>query len=143
MEKRIKRETVKEKGCFYFKNGYHCAEAVTAAALDEMGQDVAQAVAHATAFGGGFGKSFNEACGALSGALIVIGHHYARTSQGESWDEAAELASTIRDIFIEKFGTTHCGTLRERFGEEQPDHCARLTGEMAAALVDLLQDREN
>lgn len=135
------RSKVEDRAISYFENGYHCAEAVAASVLEQMGEDPTQALAHATAFGGGFGKSFEEACGALSGALIVIGHTCPRNGQGESWDRAAELGAEIRQRFITHFGTTHCGTLREEFGEDQSQKCGELTGRLAADLADLLQAR--
>lgn len=143
MENSANNNSVNKRGCYYFKNGYHCAEAVAASVLEKMDQDPEQAVAHATAFGGGFCRSFQETCGALSGALIVIGHCYARKDRGASWDEAAELGAIMRNLFIKKFGTTHCKTLRERFGQEQSEQCARLSGILAADLYDLLQEKAN
>ncbi len=132
---------VEDRAAFYFDNGYHCAEAVVASVLEQIGEDSAQALAHATAFGGGFGRSFEEPCGALSGALIVIGHTCPRKGRGESWDIAADLGAEIRRRFINNFGITHCGTLREEFGEEQSQKCGELTGRLAADLADLLQAR--
>lgn len=139
MEKIVETMSVKEKSIFYFQNGYHCAEAVAAAVLEDMGDDPAMAVAHATAFGGGMGRSFCETCGALSGALIVVGQYNAREIRGASWDEAAALGARIRELFVDQYGTTHCGTLRERFGEDQSELCARLTGTIAADLAGFLQ----
>lgn len=91
------RSKVEDRAISYFENGYHCAEAVVASVLEQMGEDPTQALAHATAFGGGFGRSFKEACGALSGAMIVIGHTCPRNGQGESWDQAAaDLADLLQ-----------------------------------------------
>lgn len=130
---------VKDRAAFYFDNGYHCAEAVVASVLEQRKEDPTQALAHATAFGGGFGRSFKEPCGALSGALIVIGHTFPRKGRGEPWDMAAELGAEICRCFINHFGITHCGTLREKFGEEQFLKCRELTGRIAAELSELLK----
>ncbi len=135
----LETNSIEEQAKLNFQNGYHCAESVVAAVLEGMGEDAASAIAHSTAFGGGFGRTFDEACGALSGCLIAIGHFNARQSQGESWDEAAELGAMIRQKFIELYGSTHCGVLRNEFGENQPEKCAAVTGKLAAALVELLQ----
>lgn len=128
-----------DKAANYFNNGYHCAEAIAAAVLEGLDQDPSLAVAHATAFGGGFGRTFDEACGALSGCLIVIGHLYGRHNPGENWDAPAAMAQNIRNRFLEQFHTTHCATLRERFGKEkQLTECGRLVKHTAGDLVDLL-----
>ena len=139
MEKYFKGNDVGENAMNYFNNGYHCAEAVAAAVLEGLGKDPSLAVAHATAFGGGFGKTFDEACGALSGCLIVIGHLHGRRNPGENWDTPAAMARIIRQQFLEQFNTTHCATLRERFGEEnQMSECSRLVKITTANLVELL-----
>lgn len=44
---------------------------------------------------GGFGKTYEETCGALSGALIVIGHLHGRRELGDNWDLPAELGAEI------------------------------------------------
>ncbi|MCG8334124.1 MAG: C-GCAxxG-C-C family protein [Proteobacteria bacterium] len=128
----------------YFQNGYHCAESIVAAVLGAMGEDSKEAVAHATAFGGGFGRSLGDACGALSGALVAIGHLHGRRKPGDCWNLAANLGAAIRDAFIESYETTHCKTLKERFGEEQQlAECQKLTGELAQKLYDLLIKTQN
>ncbi len=138
------KSKVAEKAEEYFHNGYHCAESVVAAVLEEFGEEHQEAVAHATAFGGGFGRSFGDACGALSGALVTIGHLHGRREPGENWDIPANLGASIREHFIEKNGTAHCGTLRERFGEEQQmEECGKLTGELASALFKILKEHES
>lgn len=126
-----------------FQNGYHCAEAIVASVLGAIGEDPKEAVAHATAFGGGFGRSFGDACGALSGALVAIGHLHGRRKPGDCWNLAANLGAAIRNVFIESYETTHCKTLKERFGEEQLAECQKLTGELAQKLYDLLIKTQN
>jgi C_GCAxxG_C_C family probable redox protein len=138
MEKSAAAKKVEETGYFYFKNGYHCAEAVAASVLEAMDRNPVQAVAHATAFGGGFGRTFKETCGALSGAFIVIGHYHGRKERGGPWDDAAALGLKMRERFMDYYGHTCCCVLRDRFGEDQPEQCAHLTGRIAAGLFDLL-----
>ncbi len=125
----------------YFGSGYHCAEAVAAAVLEALGEDAREAAAHATAFGGGFGRSFGEACGALSGGFIAIGHLHGRREPGGEWDLPAELGAEIRSRFLMDFGTTHCGALRERFGEEsQIEECGKLVKNVTGSLLALLAE---
>ncbi len=132
------------KAVEYFGNGYHCGEAVASAVLEALGEDAREAAAHATAFGGGFGRSFGEACGALSGGLIAIGHLHGRREPGGEWDLAAELGAEIRSRFLTDFGTTHCGALRDRFGEEsQMEECGKLVKSVAGSLMALLIDERD
>lgn len=133
------KKNISEKAGYYFENGFHCAESVTAAVLEGMGGDSSQALAHATAFGGGVGRTFGEACGALSGSLIAIGHIFGRNKPGENWDLPAELAASIRQTFLDQFETSHCATLRERFGEDmQEQECCNIVKKVAADLAELL-----
>jgi len=107
--------------------------------LETLGESSTEATAHATAFGGGFGRTQQEACGALSGALIAIGHLYGRRRLGGEWDLPAKLGAEIRQRFLNQFGTAHCATLRHRFGDEQQmAECRKLTGSVTAALLELL-----
>lgn len=127
----------------YFGNGFHCAEAVVAAVLETIGEEPGMATAHATAFGGGFGRTFAEACGALAGGLIVIGHIHGRNIPDCDWDVPAILGDELRQHFISDFATTHCATLRQRFGEEhQMKECRNVVAQVAMSLVDLLKEKE-
>jgi len=124
-----------------FGNGFHCAEAVATAVLEALGEAPGEAAAHATAFGGGFGKTHDEACGALSGALIVIGHLHGRRAPGGEWDLPARLAAEARQRFIARFGTAHCATLRNRFGDErQMAECRNLVASVTETLLELLAE---
>lgn len=123
-----------------FDNGYHCAEAVVDAALKGLQCHNSDAVAHATAFGGGMGKSHGEACGALSGALIVIGSLHGRRAPGQNWDLPAHLGARLRSWFIASYGTTLCGLLRDRFGEAcQIEECREIVRGMTRELITLLE----
>ena len=129
------------KAADYFGKGFHCAEAVAAAALNATGRYSSGAVSHATAFGGGFGRTHQEICGALSGAFIVIGHLYGRRRPGGEWDVPALLGAELRQRFLANFGTTNCGTLRDRFGDAcQMTECRHLTGWVTEVLLELLAE---
>ncbi len=135
-----KKEFLGQKASKYFENGFHCAEAVVAAILAAFDGDLSQALSHATAFGGGMGRTFEEACGALSGGLIAIGHLHGRQKPGEDWDTPAILAANLRERFIDIYETTHCKTLRDRFGdEEQVDECSKLVCKLTIELLELLE----
>lgn len=139
----IKRQTAALKAADHFGNGYHCAEAVATAVLETLEQDPAEAAAHGTAFGGGVGRTFGELCGALSGGLIVIGHLYGRRHPAEDWDYPAALGAELRQCFIQKFGTSHCGALRERFGDEnQMSECRKVVHTVTDTLLKILSKEE-
>lgn len=139
MDRYEQKRTAEKLAAEYFGNGYHCAEAIAAAVLETMNEDSRQAVAHASAFGGGFGESFKEACGIISGSLIVIGHLHGRSKRGESWQEAARIGAEVTRRFVALHGTSNCGELRGRFGEEfQMDRCRDMVIQGVGSLVDAL-----
>lgn len=134
----IKKE-IEEQAGRYFGNGFHCGEAVVKSVLDALGEDGETAAAHATPFGGGFGTSGQEACGALSGALIGIGHFYGRRQPAPEWDTAARLAAELHGTFSQIHGTVQCAALCEIFGDaEQKERCRALTSDMAGRLYEIL-----
>jgi C_GCAxxG_C_C family probable redox protein len=129
-----------EKASYHFEKGFHCAEALVAVILEAYDKDPSQALSHATAFGGGMGRTFEETCGALSGGLIAIGHLHGRQNPSENWDIPAILGAQLRKQFINIYQTTHCKTLRGRFGEEtQAEECSKLVCQVTIELLGLLE----
>lgn len=55
-----------------FTDGYNCAQAVLCAFEDVTGMERSTAAAVASSFGGGIGR-MREVCGAVSGAVMVLG----------------------------------------------------------------------
>ncbi|NIT36573.1 MAG: hypothetical protein GTN49_08735 [candidate division Zixibacteria bacterium] len=97
-----------------FKDGFNCAEAVTAAVAEhvEPGQRCFPRVA--TCFGAGIGRR-GDFCGALAGALMVVGLRKGRDTGEDS--EAKERAYRLADYVVEAF--------QNRFGDVS---CRELTG---------------
>jgi C_GCAxxG_C_C family probable redox protein len=60
----------------YFKEGFSCSQSVLLAYAPAFGVDRKTALKVAGAFGGGIGR-MGETCGAVSGALMVLGLKYA------------------------------------------------------------------
>lgn len=136
--------SAKDAAARHFGDGFHCAEAVAWAVLGALGEESESAAAHATAFGGGFGRTFQEACGALSGGLIAIGHLHGRPKPEGEWDLPADLGAELRQRFIDEFGTSHCASLRERFGEEQQmEECRKVVSATVGSLLEILDQDVN
>jgi C_GCAxxG_C_C family probable redox protein len=71
-----------------FGQGFNCAQAVLAAFSERYGLDRTTAKKLATAYGGGMASS-GATCGAVTGALMVIGLAHGRT-------EIADMAARAR-----------------------------------------------
>ncbi len=145
MKKDFTTEDIATRAGEYFPNDYHCAESIVAAVaptLDQYSQEeINLAIKCATPLGGGLGKSFCEVCGVISGAAIVIGLGYGRNQKGEDWNHPAELITKFRTSFLDKYNSTNCGTLRDRFGEEQLLECQKIVMHGAAELIELLKEK--
>ncbi|MCM0755245.1 C-GCAxxG-C-C family protein [Desulfovibrio aminophilus] len=117
---------------------FNCAESVLRGACHCCG--LAAPTRVATCFGGGVGRSKSELCGALAGGLMALGLSTGRDAPEMSSDRAQDLAAEFRRRFIEHNGSSICGVLLERFGEQKDwERCKRLTAETAGLLFDLLR----
>ena len=95
-----------------FQEGYLCSQAVVSVFTDELELD--QALAHklTTGFGGGIART-GQICGAVSGALIVIGAKAGAISNqdSEAKENTYELVRGFLDKFAAENGSTICNEL--------------------------------
>ena len=103
--------THKEKAVWYYEHNFNCSQGVFTAFATELGMDEKQALMLSTNFGGGARKG--EMCGAVSGALMVLGLMYGHS---ESENTASKLKSyniseQFMNRFIEKQGSVVCREL--------------------------------
>lgn len=95
----------------YFSNNFNCSQAVFATFATELGLDEEIALRIATQFGGGARKG--EMCGAVSGALMVLGLKYGHY-HSDDMDEkgrAYQIAEDFMNRFIAEKGTVVCREL--------------------------------
>ena len=111
---------------------YNCAQSVLIPFAEEMGMTQEQAFQLGAHFGSGM--RHGSTCGALTGALMVLG------AMGYGEQEAQALMQGFRA----KNGCTDCAHLlaasKER-GEEKKPHCDRLVCECVQALLDLTEGK--
>ena len=107
---------------------YNCCQSVLVPFAREMGLSEEQAYDLGAHFGSGM--RHGSTCGALTGALMVLG------AMGYGEDEARAMLQNFR----EKNGCTDCAHLlaaaRERAEKKKP-HCDRLVCECVQGLLDL------
>ena len=139
----MSREKIEEKAFDYMASGFNCAESVLLATIESrMGDIDGELPKVASALGGGVGGSREEICGALSGGVLAIGLLYGRTKPGVDVQFAKDLATEFRVRFLKENGCTKCGTLLDKFGEQNDsDKCRKMTGAAAALLSDLLDEK--
>jgi len=89
-----------EQAVSYFQDGFNCSQSILASYCTEFGLNQNIALKLATGFGGGMGR-LGKTCGAVSGALMVIGLKYGRDKIEDN--TLKEKTYTIVQKFINKF----------------------------------------
>lgn len=94
-----------------FKKGINCTQAIASTYGGQFGLDPETAVKLAAAFGSGMGMG--EVCGAVTGALMVIGlkHCKGAGSRLLSIDRTEEVAHEFTERFKAMHGTVVCREL--------------------------------
>lgn len=111
---------------------HNCCQSILVPFAQEMGLSEEQANALGAHFGAGM--RHGAVCGALSGAMMVLG------AMGYGEKEAAALIRQYR----EDHGATDCATLLKAShdrGEPRKAHCDGLVYEMAEALDRIISQR--
>lgn len=100
--------THQEKAMKVFSERTNCAQAVFSGFADELGISVEQAQSVAMCFAGGMRKG--EVCGAVSGAIMVLGMKYANAGEDYAASRAIafQKASEFMDRFREANGSYIC-----------------------------------
>lgn len=104
-----------------FMNGYNCSQSVAAAFADLMGMSVDQAALLASALGGGMCR-MRETCGAVSGAMLVLG---AVKGYNDPTDTVAKQflyarGQRIMLAFKEQFGSLCCRDMLRLPADQAP-----------------------
>ncbi len=101
--------TKKETAETLFDSGFNCAQSVCAPYAGDFGIEQLDALRMAAGFGGGIGRT-GETCGAVTGALMVLGMKYGATTGDPA---AKERMYVIAQDFMKRFEDRH-GSLRCR-----------------------------
>ncbi|MCX6699415.1 MAG: C-GCAxxG-C-C family protein [Methanomicrobiales archaeon] len=136
-----------------FRNGFSCSAAVFSAFSEDLGLDSEMAKKIACGFGAGISKTGNI-CGAVSGAIMVIGLKYGKTMKGD--DAATEKTRAMVREFIHEFttnnGSVNCTELLglnlaipEEYAKARDNRsfftlCPALVGDAATILEKILDD---
>lgn len=104
--------TKPEKAVETFMSGFNCAQSVLTQFCKETGLDSVTSLKLATSFGGGMAHN-NQTCGAVTGAIMVIGLKEGRykLEDLESKDRTYVLVSKFMHEFKNKFGSLNCTEL--------------------------------
>ena len=95
-----------------FGKGFNCAQAVLSSHCEEYGLSDNVAKKISCGFGGGMGY-IGEVCGAVSGALMLIGLKYGKYMEldNPSKEKTYKLIKEFTDNFKKEYGTINCTEL--------------------------------
>ena len=104
-------ESIAEEAVSCFREGFNCSQAVFSTYCELFGLDRKTALKIATPFGGGMRKG--EVCGAVAGALMIIGlkQGQSASSDHEVKENAYALTRDFMDEFKLRNGSFICGEL--------------------------------
>src|SRR4030042_724869 len=89
-----------EKAVSCFNEGFMCSQAVLSAYAEQFGLNRETALKVSAAFGGGMGR-MGETCGAVTGAFMVIGLKYSRTTVQDT--QSHEKTNRLVKEFVGRF----------------------------------------
>src|SRR4030042_567728 len=89
-----------EEAVSCFNEGFMCSQALLSAFAGQFGMDRETALKVSAAFGGGMGR-MGETCGAVTGAFMVIGLKYGRTTVQDT--KSHEKTNRLVREFVDKF----------------------------------------
>lgn len=106
----------------YFSDTFNCSQAVFAPFGKEMGLDEDQCLRIATSFGGGMGRQ-QLTCGAISGALMVLGLIGGRGKSDDikKKDEVYHKTVQFFDEFRKLHGSVSCRELLHNLDMNDPN----------------------
>ena len=101
----------KQKALDYFSQDLHCSQSVLAAFAEECAITEEQALRLGSCFGSGMRKG--EVCGAVTGALMVLGLLYGQKNPGDTEGRLSsnKVNDLMTDRFKEKCGSYICNDL--------------------------------
>lgn len=88
-----------EKAVNYFSQKLHCSQSVLASFADECGITEEQSIKLGSCFGTGMRKG--EVCGAVTGALMVLGLLYGQNKASDA--DGRQRANKVNDLMMNRF----------------------------------------
>ena len=131
-----------QKAFDYHNTGFHCAEAVLKTIVEDFfGESFPGIPNAASVFQQGIANTKEELCGAFAGAMIALGFLYGRTEQGADIQMSKDIASELRERFLDRFGSTQCKKVLDRLGpQENGMKCKKLSATTTGMLLTLLEE---
>lgn len=132
-----------------FNHGYSCSQAIFSTYCEQLGIDEKSALKISCGFGGGMGR-LGETCGAVTGAIMLIGLKYGKVLQEdkESKEKTYELVQKFAKTFKERNEFIDCRDLlgvdlingdKDIVKERVNSTCSRMVKDAAEIIEELLE----
>ena len=95
----------------FHNRGYNCAQAVALPFCEEMGLDAATVKRAMEGFGAGMGGR-TQTCGALSGAVFVVGMLNASATDPSSKMDTYKVCAKMSEDFVARCGSGVCAEIK-------------------------------
>ena len=93
-----------------FDKGFNCSQAILSSYCEQFGLDCETALKIATGFGGGM--HINGTCGAVTGAIMVLGLRYGNSQENKkAKEDTYKKVIQFANHFIDRNGSITCRDL--------------------------------
>ena len=125
----------------YYGKSYdlNCAETILYAASEEYSLNLSKET-FKTMAGFGGGMAVEKVCGALTGAIAVLGVMYTKERSHED-TKMKILTQEMYNRFVEKLGTENCGKLKLNYRTEET-RCSSMVNIAGGILEDIVNREE-
>jgi len=119
--------TKSENATRYFSNTFNCSQAVLTAFGQDYGLTEDQCLKLGCAFGGGMGRQ-QMTCGAVTGALMVLGLKFGRAADDLSSKTVMTYAKTVEFFteFKKRNGSITCRELLQGLDMNNPEDLEKI-----------------
>ncbi|MGI6655411.1 MAG: C-GCAxxG-C-C family (seleno)protein [Desulfobulbus sp.] len=151
----MRPEEMQEKAVDLFLKRLHCSQVLAMIGLEKLDKNEPDVIRALGSFGGGIGGT-GHICGALIGAVSVLGSLYSRSSLEEKenprmWNATKEVLRNFEEL-TKDYGGIECRQIarvnwmnrdevKTFYGDanSRRQHCVQVVGETARALGVLLE----
>ena len=118
---------------------YNCAQAILAAGLTAAGEENPVLIRAAAGLGSGLGGCGRN-CGALTGAVCLLGFHAGWETPEETDSTLNLMAEELVNWFEETYGTIECEEITKNRQSVKATFCPKLTEETYAKAMEILEN---
>ncbi len=136
----MNRKQVEETTFKHHQSGLCCSEAIIRSVTETYAEESSSAIPEiGSGFCKGIGKTGEDICGTVTGGVIALGYIFGRMTRDDDNAPVCEFAAEFRKRFIAKYGTTNCGELLKKFGQQEDmGKCKCMTADAAGMIASML-----